>query len=129
VGLAGGGAGGHGAVVGAGVAAGAIVEPLAAGGARWGWGWVGGGGVAVEVVELVDEVAGFGELCEVDLTAADEVEDELAQVGEGVVAAAVGADVVEAGAALAGAALEGIADDAGGGAQEGAQGSSQLGRT
>ena len=91
-----------------------------------------GGGVIVlvlvDLVELADEVAGFGELGEVDLAAADEVEDDVAQVGEGVVAAAAGARVVEAGAAFAGAALEGIADDAGGGPDEGVEGASQLGR-
>ena len=125
---AGRGAGGDGAVIGAGGAAGAIVESLTAGGARRGRIGI-AIRVAVEVVELVDEVAGFGELCEIDLTAADQVEDELAQVGERVVAAAVGADVVEPGAALAGTPFEGIADDAGGGAQQGSQGSSQLGRT
>jgi hypothetical protein len=100
--------------------AGAIVVAATGCGA---WGWRGiVGGFGVEVVELADEVAGFGELGEIDFAAADEVEDEGAEVGEGVVAAAGGAGVVEAGAAFAGAALEGVADDAGGGPEQGAEG-------
>jgi hypothetical protein len=111
----GGGGGAGWAVVEAG--GGAIVEAAARCGARW---WRGRFvvGLGVEVVELADEVAGFGELGEIDLAAADEIEDEGAQVGEGVVAAAVGAGVVEAGAAFASAALEGVADDAGGGPEQ-----------
>lgn len=111
------------------VVAGAGVE-AAAGGGR-GEAVVGvGGGVGVEVVEEADEVAGLGELAEIDLAAADEVKDDLAELGEGVVAAAPGAGFVEARAAGAGAALDGVADGAGlgeGGAEQRAEGAPELG--
>jgi len=83
----------------------------------------------VELVELADEVAGFGELGEIDLAAADEIEDDLAEVGEGVVAAAGGQGVVEAGAAGAGAAFDGVAHDACGGPEQRAEGAAELRRT
>src|SRR5213075_1724594 len=67
-------------------------------------------GLAVEIVERADEVGGFGELVDVDLAAADQIEDDLTELGEGVVAAAAGARFVEARPAFAGAALEGVAD-------------------
>ena len=87
---------------------------------------------AVDLVELADELLGFGELAQIDLTLADEVEDELAEIREGVGALAVLADVVEARAAFAGAAFEHVADDARlreCGVDERAQRSSQLRRT
>jgi hypothetical protein len=102
------------------IVAAAIVVAAAAGWARGRRGLV--GRLGVELVELADDVAGFGELSEVDLASADEIEDELAEVGQGVLAAAVGACVVEPRATFAGASLEGVADDAGGGPEQGTEG-------
>jgi len=64
------------AIVARAIVARAIVVAAAACGARW-WGRL-VDGLGVELVELADEVAGFGELGEIDFAAADEVEDELA---------------------------------------------------
>ncbi|MGN6110211.1 MAG: hypothetical protein ACTHU0_34215, partial [Kofleriaceae bacterium] len=83
-------------------------------------------------VELPHDGLGLGQLCEIDLPAAHELEHDLAELGERVLAAPAGAHVVEPGSALARGALEGVADDAGlleGRAQESAEGSTQLGRT
>jgi hypothetical protein len=96
------------------VAIGSIVEPAARGGA--GDVLVGiVGGVLVEIVEAADEGLGFRQLGKIDLAAADQIEDQLAELGEGILAAAVGAGIVEARATFAGTALEdvtgGIADD------------------
>ena len=92
----------------------------------------------IDLVEMRDDVADFGELGEIDFALADEIEDDCAEVGEGVGAFGVGEvggaaaraggaggeGVVEAFAtfaeAFAGGALEGVAKwaDLGGGRAE-----------
>jgi hypothetical protein len=67
---------------------------------------VGGG---VEGVELVDHVACLGQLVEIDLAAPDQLEHDLAELGERVGATAARAEVVEARSPFAGASLEGVA--------------------
>jgi hypothetical protein len=71
------------------------------------------GRLVVELVELANEIARLGELGEIDLTAPDQVEDELTELGEGILASAVGARAVEPGATFAGAAFDRISDDIG----------------
>ncbi len=90
-------------------------------------------GVAgIEVVEVSDDVGDLGQLAQIDLTAADEVEHDLAELGERVGAAPAGECVVETRATFAGAALEDVAEGAGlreGGAEEGAERAAKLGRS
>src|SRR5262249_38332789 len=84
----------------------------------------------VELVELVDEAARLGELVDVDLAAADQLENDLAELGERVVTTAMRACFVETGAAFACAALDRVANDAGlreRGAQERAERAPDLG--
>lgn len=85
--------------------------------------------VGVELVEVVDDATRLGQLVGIDLAAPHEVEDDLAELGERLLAAArrsqIGAQIVEPGATLARAALEHLAHDAGlleGGAQQRAEG-------
>ena len=80
----------------------------------------------VELVEVTHEVASFRELAEIDLAAADEIEDDLTELGEGVLTAAVGTHVVEASATFAGAALDRVADDTGRGPEERTERASEL---
>jgi hypothetical protein len=85
----------------------------------------------IEIVEMGDDVADFGELGDVDLALADEVEHDPTELGEGVGAATGLAGIGDARATLAGGALEGIAQRAdlrGGRAQERAKCAAQLGR-
>jgi hypothetical protein len=87
------------------------------------------GMVRVELVEVRDQIPDLRQLGQVDLALADQLEDDLAELGEGVVAAAAGQGVVEARPALAGAALERLAHGAGlgqGRAQQGAERAAQL---
>jgi hypothetical protein len=83
--------------------------------------------LGVELVEVRDDVVDLGEVCHVDLAATDEVEDDLAELGEGVGAAAAGEGIVEPGAAFADAALEDVTDGGSCGAEEGAEGAADLG--
>ena len=86
-----GGAGGDGAVVVAAASGGgtrgggAIVEPAADGGARRLGRRGSSAGSASSSSSWRDEVAGLGELVEIDLAAADQVEHDLAELGERVV--------------------------------------------
>ena len=73
----------------------------------------------------------FGELGDIDLAAADQLEDDLAELGEGVVAAAAGERVVEARRGLRARRARGVADGAGlreRRAQQRAERAAQLGR-
>jgi hypothetical protein len=107
-----------------GVAAAAVVEALA----RWRWCLgVGGRVLGVELVEVGDDVVDLREVGDVDLAAANEVEDDLAELGEGVGAAAAGEGVVEAGAAFADAALEDVADRGSCGADQRAERAAEFG--
>ncbi len=67
----------------------------------------------IDVVEMRDDVADFGELAEIDLAAADQVEDDVAELGEGVLSTASGQGGVETRATFARTALEDIAKRAG----------------
>lgn len=81
----------------------------------------------VQIVEELDDIARLGELGEIDLAAADQLQDELAEGGEGVLAPAVRAGLVEA---RAGAARDGVADHPGlleGRAEERAERAPELG--
>ncbi len=110
------------------VAGGSVVEPAAMERARWlGLGVVGGFGV--ELIELAHEVASFGELCEIDLAAPDQVEHELAELREGILPTTIGANVVESSASFARAALECIAYHTCGRPEQRAEGATQLWRT
>jgi hypothetical protein len=85
----------------------------------------------IEIIEMRDDVADFGELGDVDLALADEVKDDLAELREGVGPATGLARIGEARATLASRALERIAertDLSGRRAQERAKRAAQLGR-
>jgi len=79
----------------------------------------------VELVETADDLADLGELGQVDLAGADQLEDELAELRQGAVAAARGERFVEPLATFAGTALEDLTC----GTQQGSQGAAQLGRS
>lgn len=85
----------------------------------------------VDLVEVGNDVAGLGELVEIDLAAADEVEDDVAELREGVLTSAAGEGGIEARSAFARAAFESISQRAGlceRGAEQRAERAAQLGR-
>ncbi len=89
-------------------------------------------GARVDLVEMLDDVADFGQLVEIDLAAANEIEHGFAEVREGVLTASSGKCRVEARAAFARTALEGVAKRAGlreRGAQQRSERAAQLGRS
>ncbi len=86
-------------------------------------GWVFG----IDRLELVDQLGGLGQLIELDLAAADELEDDLAELGERLAAATTGERIVETCATFTCTTLEHIAETAGlreRGAKQRAEGSS-----
>jgi hypothetical protein len=86
----------------------------------------------VDLVEVSDDVAHLRELVEIDLAAADQIEDDVAELGEGVLPAAVGQRRVEARASFAGTPLEDVAQRTGlceRGAEQCAERAAQLGRS
>jgi hypothetical protein len=62
----------------------------------------------IDLVEMRDNVADFGELADIDLAATDQIEDDVAELGEGVGTAAIGQGGVEPRAALPRASFESI---------------------
>jgi len=78
---------------------------------------MGGVFAGIDLVEMGDEITDFGELREVDLATADQVENDLAEVGQRVGAATggaaffeTGASVVETRATFAGGSLESVTE-------------------
>jgi len=83
--------------------------------------------LGIELVEMRDELGGLGQLINLDLAAPDEIEDDLAEVGEGFVPATARERIVEASATFTRTALEYVAETTGlgeCGAKQGAEGSS-----
>lgn len=110
------------------VAGRSVVEPAAVERARrFGLGLAVGFGV--ELIELVHEVARFGELCEIDLAAPDQIEHELAELAEGVLSTTIAANIVESCASFARAALECIAYHTCCRPEQRAEGATQFRRT
>lgn len=88
--------------------------------------------LGIELVEVRDEVRCLGQLIDLDLAATDEIEDDLAEVGEGFVPAPTRERIVEARPTFTRTALEHVAETAGlreRGAKQRTEGSSKLGRT
>jgi len=85
----------------------------------------------IDLVEIRDDVADFGQLAEIDFAAADQIEDDVTELGERVLATAAGECGVEPTATFSRAALEHVAERAGLGecrAKQRAERAAQLGR-
>ncbi|CAN5637950.1 hypothetical protein BH11MYX1_BH11MYX1_37300 [soil metagenome] len=88
--------------------------------------------LGIELVEVRDEVRGLGQLVELDLATADELEYDLAELGERFAPAAARERIVETGSTFPRTALEDIAESTGLGqrrAKQRPEGSSYFGRT
>jgi hypothetical protein len=85
----------------------------------------------VQLVEMCDELASFGQLIDLDLAAPDQIQHHLAELDQGVVAPPTGERIVDPSATFTGAALESVAQSTGlreCGAKQRPEGAAQLGR-
>ena len=65
----------------------------------------------VQLVEMCDELSSFGQLIDLDLAAPDQIQDQLAELDQGVVAAPTGERIVDPRATFTGTALESVLSD------------------